>query len=84
MTIYSSGGLGTSCPIINNIKINEDNQKTLVIYPNPSNDIINISTGNIFPKSIDISNLICQPILSINIINSLNTTLDLKDEMILD
>ncbi|MGZ3901920.1 MAG: T9SS type A sorting domain-containing protein [Bacteroidia bacterium] len=79
MTIYSSGGIGTNCPLITDIKINEEIQNPTVIFPNPTNDVINISTGNILAKAIQISNLIGQTILYIDEINGLITTFNLKD-----
>ncbi len=79
LTIYSSGGAGMGCPLITDIKINDENQKVLVIYPNPSNDVINISARNILPNSIEISNIVGHTILYTNKINSLNTTINLKD-----
>lgn len=79
MTIYSAGGVGTNCPIITDIHLVTDNKKSISIFPNPANDIINISSGNDVPKSIEITNIIGQTILSLNKINDLNTTVNLSD-----
>ena len=73
LTIY-----GTNCPTVTTIHLNSENKKEFSVFPNPSNEIINIATENI-PKSIEITNIFGQIILSINKINSLTTTINLTN-----
>ena len=79
LTIYSSGGIGTSCPVIANFNLNSDNKNILSIFPNPSSDAIHISAKNIIPKSIEITNIIGETVLSINKISEINVTVNLNN-----
>ena len=78
-TIYSNGGLGTSCPIDEGIHFNIANKNRFSIYPNPGNDIINLSTGDIIPESIEIKNILGQTILCLNNIDRELTKINIAD-----
>lgn len=78
-TIYSSSGLGTSCPIDVGLPLYREIKKTLSIFPNPSSSVINISIGNIIAESLEIKNTLGQTILRVNNVNQEITKVNISD-----
>ncbi|MBK9285677.1 MAG: T9SS type A sorting domain-containing protein [Sphingobacteriaceae bacterium] len=78
-TIYSSGGIGTSCLILTNISFDTEHKKNISIFPNPTSDNLNIKTESIIPKSIEIKNVLGQTIFFTNNVLQDITTINIKD-----
>lgn len=79
-TIYSSGGIGTNCPMITGINNSLSDYKIFIsIFPNPTSDNLNIKTTTTVPNSIEIKNVLGQTIFFTNNILQDITTVNVKD-----
>ncbi|WP_317900215.1 T9SS type A sorting domain-containing protein [Aurantibacillus circumpalustris] len=63
LSVYSSLGLGSSCPLTTSLPLNNMDKKGINIFPNPSTDLINIRFEKSRPKSIFIKNILGQTIM---------------------
>lgn len=71
----------TVCVTIENISINEFNNISLVIYPNPSSDMFNITFDkDIEQAEIRITNILGQTIFKNHINQTTNTKINLKNQ----
>jgi hypothetical protein len=65
LSIYSSAGLSSSCPLTTGIALNSANKKGFSLFPNPSSEILHINFENIVPKTLAIKNMLGQTIMTL-------------------
>ena len=82
-SIYGLTGLGwnfgSSCPLLTGIPSNQNDKKSLNIYPNPGSDLIRINAGNVFIESIEIKNTLGQTVSCQSNINRESSEVNIAD-----
>lgn len=66
LSIYSSAGLSSACPLTTGIASNSPNKNAFGLFPNPSSDVLHINFDTALPKTLIIKNMLGQTMLTVD------------------